>query len=137
MILLLKGWMNGESKRSLEEGAWKSVLHRGQGVPLKGPFFAHFSQGILSEMNENAPFRVFASFGILDPTSLGRFDPALLGFLGRLAIPACSASWFPSHCTKCFHIESQKRIQLGLTGLEPATSPLSGVRSNQLSYKPK
>ena len=29
------------------------------------------------------------------------------------------------------------RLKLvGLSGLEPPTSPLSGVRSNQLSYKP-
>ena len=28
------------------------------------------------------------------------------------------------------------RVQVGLAGFEPATSPLSGVRSNQLSYKP-
>ena len=28
-------------------------------------------------------------------------------------------------------------IKLGLNGLEPSTSRLSGVRSNQLSYKPK
>ena len=26
---------------------------------------------------------------------------------------------------------------MGLAGVEPATSPLSGVRSNQLSYRPK
>jgi hypothetical protein len=26
---------------------------------------------------------------------------------------------------------------VGLAGVEPATSPLSGVRSNQLSYRPK
>ena len=28
------------------------------------------------------------------------------------------------------------RILVGLSGLEPPTSPLSGVRSNHLSYKP-
>ena len=28
------------------------------------------------------------------------------------------------------------RIQVGLSGLEPPTSRLSGVRSNRLSYKP-
>ena len=29
-----------------------------------------------------------------------------------------------------------KRILVGLGGFEPPTSPLSGVRSNQLSYRP-
>ena len=31
---------------------------------------------------------------------------------------------------------SPKRVMVGLGGFEPPTSPLSGVRSNQLSYKP-
>ena len=29
------------------------------------------------------------------------------------------------------------RMQVGLSGLEPPTSRLSGVRSNRLSYKPR
>ena len=33
-------------------------------------------------------------------------------------------------------IVSSKLKMVGLSGLEPPTSPLSGVRSNQLSYKP-
>ena len=32
---------------------------------------------------------------------------------------------------------SFKRSLVGLSGLEPPTSPLSGVRSNHLSYRPK
>jgi hypothetical protein len=31
---------------------------------------------------------------------------------------------------------SPHRMMVGLTGVEPVTSPLSGVRSNQLSYRP-
>ena len=31
---------------------------------------------------------------------------------------------------------SPHRKMVGLTGVEPVTSPLSGVRSNQLSYRP-
>ena len=35
----------------------------------------------------------------------------------------------------CFGVE-RYFILMGLSGLEPPTSRLSGVRSNQLSYKP-
>ena len=44
----------------LMESFW--VLHREQGVPLKGPFLALFSQGILSKVNENAHFGHFRIF---------------------------------------------------------------------------
>ena len=33
-------------------------------------------------------------------------------------------------------LDSQREL-VGLGGFEPPTSPLSGVRSNQLSYRPK
>ena len=33
-------------------------------------------------------------------------------------------------------MQFSKNIMVGLNGLEPSTSRLSGVRSNQLSYKP-
>ena len=37
-------------------------------------------------------------------------------------------------CVKPLHQRAKKMVGLG--GLEPPTSRLSGVRSNQLSYKP-
>ena len=37
-------------------------LHRGKGVPLKGPFLGCFSQGNLTEMNEMRGFRGFRMF---------------------------------------------------------------------------
>ena len=34
------------------------------------------------------------------------------------------------------YLEKSKDFSVGLSGLEPPTSRLSGVRSNRLSYKP-
>ena len=46
--------------------------------------------------------------------------------------PACKTGALPAELTP--HIIIQQMV--GLNGLEPTTSPLSGVRSNHLSYKP-
>ena len=45
----------------------KCLLHRRQGVPLKGPFLGHFSQGNLSKVNENVHFSDFRMFCYFDP----------------------------------------------------------------------
>ena len=60
----------------------KGLFHRGKGVPLKGPFFALFSQGNLGKVNEIMHFDDFRIFC--------DFNPALLGILGLFhwAIPA-------------------------------------------------
>ena len=44
--------------------------------------------------------------------------------------PACKAGALPAELWPL-------RVLVGLGGVEPPTSPLSGVRSNQLSYRPK
>ena len=46
----------------------KGLFHRGKGVPLKGPFFAHFSQGNFGKVNEIvlfSVFRIFCNFSLL------------------------------------------------------------------------
>ena len=58
--------------------------------------------------------------------------------------PACIFI-FICICIACLHAVSRSQIcecgvlatLLGLSGLEPPTSRLSGVRSNRLSYKPR
>ena len=55
-------------KRALSQGSKK-------GVPLKGPFLAHFSQGNFGKVNEIVLFRrIFASFVYFDPASLGHWS---------------------------------------------------------------
>ena len=51
-----------------------------KGKFLKGPFLGHFSQGILSKVNETRILAIFALL-LLSPASLGFFEPALLGSL--------------------------------------------------------
>ena len=64
---------------------------------------------------------------------------------GSLFRPSCASSRFAVSRSKhsnerfaCSHLEIACRLSLlvGLGGLEPPTSRLSGVRSNRLSYKP-
>ena len=57
-------------KKENGQNPLKCLLHRRQGVPLKGPFFGHFSQGILSKVNENVHFSDFRMFCILTPIFL-------------------------------------------------------------------
>ena len=56
----------------------KGLFHRGKGVPLKGPFFAHFSQGNFGKVNEIVLFRVFRIFWYFDPASLGHSLPFIM-----------------------------------------------------------
>ena len=48
-----------------------------------------------------------------------------------------SVTSFSRHPGKLGLIVLQAKQLVGLEGLEPSTSPLSGVRSNHLSYRPK
>ena len=48
------------------------------------------------------------------------------------------ASGFASHLFTCQNLQRDKPAEgVGLGGLEPPTSRLSGVRSNHLSYRPR
>ena len=58
------------------KGLWKKELEKrasqgARGVPLKGPFLALFSQGNLTKVSENAPFRVFCIFWLFWSLPLG------------------------------------------------------------------
>ena len=54
--------------------------------------------------------------------------------------PACKAGALPTELSPHLKHKVQSltiyAFQMGLSGLEPPTSRLSGVRSNRLSYKP-
>jgi hypothetical protein len=55
--------------------------------------------------------------------------------------PACKAGalpveLWPLNSKNALDLEETRVKLVGLGGFEPPTSPLSGVRSNQLSYRP-
>ena len=52
----------------------------------------------------------------------------------RLCFSHLNSSFIIHHFS--FFIASKRHFLVGLSGLEPPTSRLSGVCSNQLSYKP-
>ena len=54
-------------------------------------------------------------------------------FFRRLDDQDREAYW----CTRVGFIVQDGEKMVGLGGFEPPTSPLSGVRSNQLSYRPE
>ena len=59
-----------------------TLFHREQGVPLEGPFLAHFSQGNLGKMNEIVHFSGFRIFCGLGPALQGHFSWAKLDYRG-------------------------------------------------------
>src|SRR5690606_19044800 len=71
-----------------------------------------------------------------------RLLPSLAGGLQRSAVPACKVCFFECTCAevrgRC-HKTKKPRILPGLsadrTGLEPATSCVTGRHSNQLNYR--
>ena len=53
-----------------------------------------------------------------------------------LTPPACKAGALPTELHPPRISPEAHAKMVGLTGVEPVTSPLSGARSNQLSYRP-
>jgi hypothetical protein len=57
----------------------EGFFHRGQGYPLEGPFLAHFSQGILSKVNQKRTFGGFRIFCGSNPALLDPFQACFAG----------------------------------------------------------
>ena len=66
-----------------------------------------------------------------------RYNQRLIHLTSRLNyLQAYGLKWTLAHNSQLYSIGSGSVKPMGLSGLEPPTSRLSGVRSNQLSYKP-
>ena len=97
--------------------------------PLPGPAWKHGD-----ERNRTADLLVAnQSLSQLSYVPAGSVIRTDCGFPQRLCpvLPGTSATVHPlDYPLRCF------RQRMGLVGVGPTTSPLSGARSNQLSYKP-
>ena len=93
-------------------------------------FFTHHCFRII-QFSKCTSFACFVAI-ILFLHSLPRLYK-LQTFTGLLLASLASASCKPQ---RFFSLPSFEKSLVGLSGLEPPTSRLSGVRSNRLSYKP-
>ena len=93
-------------------------------------FFTHHCFRII-QFSKCTSFACFIAI-ILFLHSLPRFYK-LQTFNGLLSASLASASCKPQ---RFFSLLPYEKSLVGLSGLEPPTSRLSGVRSNRLSYKP-
>ena len=74
---------------------------------------------------------------ILTCMQFSRYNQRLIHLTSRLNyLQAYGLKWTFAHNSQLYSIGSGSVKPMGLSGLEPPTSRLSGVRSNQLSYKP-
>ena len=93
--------------------------------------------------------KLIAAYHVLHRLLMPRHSPCALCSLTYLVISKSSQFWFSQRIvfnkyfiswlvvsTIYIHMQFSKNIVVGLSGLEPPTSRLSGVRSNQLSYRP-
>ena len=93
-------------------------------------FFTHHCFRII-QFSKCTSFACFVAI-ILFLHSFSRFYK-LQTFNGLLSASLASASCKPQ---RFFSLLPYEKSLVGLSGLEPPTSRLSGVRSNRLSYKP-
>ena len=119
---------------------------------MRGHFFAHggdeenrtldplLARQVLSQLSYTPTKLGVVSYQLLAVSSFGAL------FYCRLLTPYCFCcfscfSGLPYRFLlqgyfSCLCMSSCKKHVVGLSGLEPPTSRLSGVRSNRLSYKP-
>jgi hypothetical protein len=85
------------------------------------------------------------SAGSMRPSVIGRTDATCYSHVGGIwwrwpgstrRPPACKAGALPTELHPRLFIPRPALKMVGQTGVEPVTSPLSGARSNHLSYWP-
>ena len=95
---------------------------------------SHLSYGPIRCMQANRCFRSFIESPITSRIDVSELRP-ILDKCARILLVVRS----PRRRIVCYAScgdRATSEILVGLGGFEPPTSPLSGVRSNQLSYRP-
>ena len=110
--------------------------------------FSHNYMGLFTQLNSLCSLRfvnrlTLNSFCVFDLNLLScfrRMETERFELLTPCLQGRCSPNWAtpPSGWNIRFHSHwrTKSSREMGLSGLEPPTSRLSGVRSNRLSYKP-
>jgi integrase len=135
--LMRKVGLEGVSLHSLRHSNASILLSKGVPISVVADRLGHADQNItLSIYNHALPADSLAAAKIWNDSMAEVIASARLGAQTQAETPRMLANVSAETPRKRLSVENKRKSLAGTTGLEPATSDVTGRRSNQLNYVP-